>query len=573
MNIYWLYISSGFLLSCFLHVTSARKEEFQESVKFDFLNNQQVHAFFNFSTTWTQSDDFYEGHYRLFPRPVGELVKKYNIEEFHFSLTQGLWRVEQWDVSPTSNPTGAQIRAWFERDTPDVDRNWVGFTNAISGIFCTSLSFINKDVTITPTVSFRPTGLVEDGVVDNALFRYGALVRENLCTENLTPWLKLLPCFSRAGVASLLKNPKWLHYNRYLSMNIAFKRTCHDPDCNEIDLNLEQHLSSVFDIREDFTAAPDFSISSIFGDKLKPACSVVDRSYVALQVLLDVALYPDLDFTKSEDGRYHILDLKSLVRESNLLYSWLTIPDSTHDASPSIFSQCHSSIQELDGRLICAIPNLTARNLTILFLQSMPWFLHAQFHTLKIHSDTNSKLEPLWKSFKPGKIRESPHVLELALELPANSVTHLEFAFILGFLKWTEHPPDANHGFYISPSVLSVRSADIELDSTQEITYIYGDSLLVSIPVPDFSMPYNVICMVCTIVAILFGSMHNISCRILMVKPAGQSNSPLGALVSKIKTRLTQLFSKKQKVVESTTSDKSEPELSEENVTQSSSVS
>ena len=179
MNAFKLSVA---LIGCFLHVVIAnhKEEKFEESVKFDFISNQQVHAFFNFSTKWTLSDDFDSGYYRLFPRPIGELVKKYNIEEFHFSLTQGLWRVEQWGVSPTSKPTGAQIRAWFGHDTPDVDRNWIGFTNAISGMFCTSLSFINKAVTITPSVSFRPTGLVEGGVADNAFFRYGSLVRENL---------------------------------------------------------------------------------------------------------------------------------------------------------------------------------------------------------------------------------------------------------------------------------------------------------------------------------------------------------------------------------------------------------
>lgn len=35
--------------------------------------------------------------------------------------------------------------------------------------------------------------------------RYGALPREAVCTENLTPWLKLLPCRDKAGLASLLE--------------------------------------------------------------------------------------------------------------------------------------------------------------------------------------------------------------------------------------------------------------------------------------------------------------------------------------------------------------------------------
>ena len=39
------------------------------------------------------------------------------------------------------------------------------------------------------------------------------------------------------------------------------------------------------------------------------------------------------------------------------------------------------------------------------------------------------------------------------------------------------------------------------------------ETLLVSLPTPDFSMPYNVICLACTVVAIAFGSIHNLTTR------------------------------------------------------------
>ncbi len=32
----------------------------------------------------------------------------------------------------------------------------------------------------------------------------GSLPREAVCTENLTPWLKLLPCTGKAGLAAVL---------------------------------------------------------------------------------------------------------------------------------------------------------------------------------------------------------------------------------------------------------------------------------------------------------------------------------------------------------------------------------
>lgn len=51
--------------------------------------------------------------------------------------------------------------------------------------------------------------------------------------------------------------------------------------------------------------------------------------------------------------------------------------------------------------------------------------------------------------FTPARDRARPYSLELLLTLPANSVTELSIQFNKVFLKWTEHPPDAHHGFYI----------------------------------------------------------------------------------------------------------------------------
>ena len=43
----------------------------------------------------------------------------------------------------------------------------------------------------------------------------GTLPADGVCTENLTPWLKLLPCRDRQGVAALLQNRATLFQARY----------------------------------------------------------------------------------------------------------------------------------------------------------------------------------------------------------------------------------------------------------------------------------------------------------------------------------------------------------------------
>ncbi|CAG9581258.1 unnamed protein product [Danaus chrysippus] len=65
----------------------------------------------------------------------------------------------------------------------------------------------------------------------------------------------------------------------------------------------------------------------------------------------------------------------------------------------------------------------------------------------------------------------------------------------------------------------------------QFITLVDGDSnwypivlrtngAMVSLPTPDFSMPYNVICLACTVVALAFGPLHNICTKELVLKAA-----------------------------------------------------
>ncbi len=43
---------------------------------------------------------------------------------------------------------------------------------------------------------------------------HGSLPREAVCTENLTPWLRLLPCRDVAGLGALLHGPRVPHFAR-----------------------------------------------------------------------------------------------------------------------------------------------------------------------------------------------------------------------------------------------------------------------------------------------------------------------------------------------------------------------
>lgn len=56
-------------------------------------------------------------HCHLFPRPLGELIDRFSIQELHISLTEGLWRHEGWGYPVIDAPPGAELWVWFKPGT------------------------------------------------------------------------------------------------------------------------------------------------------------------------------------------------------------------------------------------------------------------------------------------------------------------------------------------------------------------------------------------------------------------------------------------------------------------------
>lgn len=93
--------------------------------------------------------------------------------------------------------------------------------------------------------------------------------------------------------------------------------------------------------------------------------------------------------------------------------------------------------------------------------------------------------------------------METLVELPARTSVLITFAIEKASILYTEHPPDASRGWDIPAAVFGLSSGK----------RIYSTTLLAELSTPDFSMPYNVIIMTCTLVALFFGSIFNILTR------------------------------------------------------------
>ena len=163
--------------------------------------------------------------------------------------------------------------------------------------------------------------------------------------------------------------------------------------------------------------------------------------------------------------------------------------------------------------------------------------------------------------YVPGKERQRPYYLEYILQLPPHSITKFSIDLDYLFLKWQEYPPDANYGFYTGPAIITAllpiarNYTALPLDGSTIFSRYFSklymiifnlkiimhhilideifsfnasregyivelrtDVLLISLPTPDFSMPYNVICLVSTAVALIFGPVYSISTKRLVLK-------------------------------------------------------
>ena len=182
------------------------------------------------------------------------------------------------------------------KSTAAVDKSWRRLTNALSGQICASLNSLDSTQSVSPVWSLRPSGVkarqqssLDD--TDESHFRFGTLPGENVCTENLTPWKKLLPCQAKRGLATLL-NARSIHTTKYHAIGLTLRSVClthsskPEKACQNPIVELRQHVTLVFDpssFRDNVKRSRprsntvgqlhlDWSIITLFGMGLNSRC-------------------------------------------------------------------------------------------------------------------------------------------------------------------------------------------------------------------------------------------------------------------------------------------------------------
>uniref|UniRef100_A0A158P9L2 GPI transamidase component PIG-T n=1 Tax=Angiostrongylus cantonensis TaxID=6313 RepID=A0A158P9L2_ANGCA len=458
--------------------------------------------------------------YSLFPRIVAELTNAHSISEISFLLTQGRWYSSRWGLPPQPNgPTGASIHAWLRGNETHVDTKWRTLINSLNGLLCTAMTRVVPEQTSSPRLAFRRIGSSTEPMVH---LRYSAVGKETICTENMTPWKKLLPC-KQHGLVTLL-NPIKLFESVYHSVGFQLYPACKGLQCYWL---LDLVVNTVFDIPLK-TGKLDWNFSELFNREMTGVCNVASSSKVVVK-LNEKNLHLIPKPTEIVDELYAVYDLQKipLVRAFSIHGLYNHMFDSTSrqgDGSISVSSSISGTDQQ--SAVLISILKNEGTCQDIIYTHQLPWFLLIYYHTLSLtcryltgRPEQVVESPILYKHyFVPSLARKRPALLELQFELPGYSECRLQLEFEKAFLRIREYPPDANHGMYIPGAVVTLLGSNntstrkhqdqaanrgmstCESRLSCNPVVLHGNVLLITLPVPDFSMPFNVICFVMTTV-------------------------------------------------------------------------
>ncbi|RZC83034.1 hypothetical protein C5167_045821 [Papaver somniferum] len=580
------------LIQLYFVISNGNDEEFTEELLIKPLPDRKVLAHFHFDTK-TPPTETYGRHHRLFPKAIYQLVQKFRIREMELSFTQGRWNYERWGAfdpmsSSNAKPPGVELWAVFDVPPHQVDANWKNLTQTLSGLFCASINFLESSTAYSaPAWGFQTF---------SGKLRYGALPREAVCTENLTPWLKLLPCRDKAGLASILDRPSiykgFYHSQRLRLLSNEFSL---DASTEKPGIVLEQTLTVILqphghDTRSIYSDGrllhPSWSISSIFGRVVTGQCVLANLSTIYVELESGVVSALNNLNVGLESGRLGADDMglegswsnpgfelsvkpERVIKEVNsshgksfsILYEYSV--DKFGDNEPfdlgfiwklpvawsCLHSPFHASrflMGSGNQRGSIAISLRSTGSSTEGFIgagdifgdvckvrvdifQVVPWYVKVYFHTLQVYVDGKPELlkDILEKMHvSPSEDKVSPGVMEMVLRFPCSMKSaSVVIDFDKGFLHIDEYPPDANQGFDIPSAIISFpdfepRMHFLEENSSSKSPMLlklqgknpvisYTEVLLVPLATPDFSMPYNVITITCTVFALYFGSLLN----------------------------------------------------------------
>jgi len=507
-------------------------------------------ARFEFGIEAPLTGAFRSDQFDLFPKPLGKLLNAHrSLSAFEATLTRGRWKRE-WGRPPREfRPPGAFLAAATNATlAPAVQGAWSALAAALSGVLCTSLEGL--DVARGSPAWARP--LQVPWAEAGQRLQMATLPYEPLCTENLTPWLKLLPCGRHRGLPALL-GPGALAEAPLLSLAllVAARRS---PARAELRASLDVVLP---------LGTERGSLASWFHGRAYTRCPAAESARVLLlpsrlpppsalkeagaEVLVAeggeggegaVLAFPAERFAELSDPTALFLSVET--PQGPGLPTWPLEAD-PHAGGASVMRDILSyegRSERTHGRYLLRFTN-TGKSRRIRFMDQLPFFIRPLWHTFRASFQARegaveqlsgqAAMRRLEAHFVASDGQRLPTEVFLTVDVPAGGTVGLSMDVAKAFIQLREFSYACEKGFDVGSAAWL--EAELPAEGGTEPEGLLAPAptapgsdppaggwrlrltrgLIVLLPMPDFSMPFNVIALSSTAVTFFFGSVFRLT--------------------------------------------------------------
>lgn len=259
---------------------------------------------------------------------------------------------------------------------------------------------------------FRPEGDLPDWGKPHRL-RHASLASENVCTENLTPFIKLLPCKALSGIATLL-NPHRLFdadwhglgvhvvWNEHTGVEISLVI---QAVLNPFRFSQEKTIGSSYPLRSKLSnfslGFTEWSFNSLFKKQVERQCPIASASTLSVSFPAGESWSLEPQGSKSEGGVSlydlaqgpfaHLTSIEHVLTPFLAQYPFDLQAKASTDLSTSVHEDFKPPLRvqralngpsQAYGRLSVSFSNTGAAPVQALYLETMPWLVQFYLHTL-----------------------------------------------------------------------------------------------------------------------------------------------------------------------------------------------
>lgn len=494
----------------------------------------------------TDFDDY--SHYTVFPKEFKPLLDQTSTRQLHLRFTRGFWDAESWGRLPhdgfKSGGSGVEIWAILEAGSKDsAFSQWKTLVNSLSGLFCASMNFIDGAKTTFPVEAFHPMADSTLPLFDKSKKLYlirAALANEPICTENLTPLVKLFPTKGKSGITTLLDGHK-VFDSTWHSLSVDISTECYEQTdrcihtlqalvdmvinvpktlarnenpipkplpSDKLRCDLDKPYDAFHCFQLPYETEGSYGLSELFGKYIQGSSLMSEEpSQVCVEISDNWNSFIQVNGSlfATTDDCFELKDFQQqdIYFESNNTNEVLDV-----EPVPVYVSRSLTGYGQDRGGLRTVFVNPQNEPVTLIYFETLPWFMRIYLSTMHLEknaqSPANISLDDILQStyYMPAADRIRPTHLEYRITIPANTTLAVSYQFDKSLLQYAEYPPDANHGFEIESAVITV------IDPTAY--QLRTATLLLLLSTPDFSMPYNVIILTSTVMGLIFGTLFNL---------------------------------------------------------------